>query len=295
MNTSNILRNNIIFNIINSPFTVSPNRNSFVFIQQPRPSRTIVNCLFENGGVVGTYGTEINAIYDSNTIQGSAAGFSFNANYGVMWYLSVINNLITANCWTHGETTGSDGNVAAKSIETRYYFYTLSEYVTPNRSFLFRNNNNPNGAHFDMHISSTRAISDMVIQENTIANTEYAFKTDTEKTDYKLFDGLTFYNNDFDNCTYDYCKGILEDMLNAQNVNKVGDYCVTAIGESGTVAGFEPGDVNLDGRISLKDVTYIRYYIHNRVTLSDKSKEMGDMDQDGYLTMRDALLLREKL
>lgn len=283
----------ITYITIENEFAVNPNRNSFVFAQQPRASRTVVNNTFKDGGAVGTYGTAINEIYDNNTIEGSAAGFSYNTHFGVIWYLSVVNNLITADSWTHGETAGSDGNTAGHSTETRYYFYTISEYLTPDRAYLFRNNNSPNGAHFYMQISNTRGICDFVIQGNTIANTKYPFKTDTVKSDYTLFDGLTFYNNNFDDCEYDYSEGILNDMSNEANVNKLGDYCIGAIGESGDKAGQKLGDVNFDGKISVKDVAYIRYHIHGLLTLNEAAFAMADFDSDGQVTMRDALLIRE--
>ena len=53
-----------------------------------------------------------------------------------------------------------------------------------------------------------------------------------------------------------------------------------------------PGDVNLDGDITMKDVLIMRRYIAGLDDLTDAEITRGDIDGDGDITMKDVLKAR---
>ena len=61
------------------------------------------------------------------------------------------------------------------------------------------------------------------------------------------------------------------------------------------IGGTDMGDVNGDGRITVKDVTLIRYCILGKTELTDRQIARADMDGDGEITTNDANLLRKKI
>ena len=55
------------------------------------------------------------------------------------------------------------------------------------------------------------------------------------------------------------------------------------------------GDVNLDGKVSLKDVTLLRFFLLKATTLTDAQLQRGDMDASGAITLKDVSLIRDIL
>ncbi|MBP3627607.1 MAG: DUF4469 domain-containing protein [Clostridia bacterium] len=299
--------------VVNQPFAVNPNRNSEVYIEEPRERRYVINCSFRDGGCYGTYGSDIGGIYDGNTASGFFGHVYFNAVYACLWYESYVNNTITATNYVHGEGSGgSDGNVAGHVGNTHVKIYMHTDYTTGGRGFLFRNNNFVNGANFQVAAIGTRQIADIIFEDNFVDKAEYALTT-ASTNDYGFFDGMTVYNNDFSGCSYDYKSSVLNDLEHENNKNSMGYYNAMVIGDNGSTAtSFIKGDVNLDGKVTLKDVTYIRYYLVGMILFDETGKGVkdnvdgllilghknflaADYDEDGIVTLRDALLIRESL
>lgn len=56
------------------------------------------------------------------------------------------------------------------------------------------------------------------------------------------------------------------------------------------------GDVNLDGKLNVKDVTLVQKYVARTVTtLSDLAYKQGDVNYDGKLTIKDATKIQQML
>lgn len=53
------------------------------------------------------------------------------------------------------------------------------------------------------------------------------------------------------------------------------------------------GDVNLDGKVTLKDVSLLQGYISEKTDLTAAQKTLGDVDGDGIHTLRDCYLLQQ--
>ncbi len=281
--------------VVNRPFAINPNRNSEVYIEEPRERRYVVNCTFEDGGCYGTYGSDIAGLYDGNIAQGFLGHVTFNAVSACIWYISYVNNIISSVNYVHGEGSGgSDGNVAGYVDTTRIKIYMHTDFTTGGRGFLFRGNHFENGAYFRFEAVGTRQIADIIFEDNIVEEAEYAIYSHT-LTDYAYYDGLTVYNNDFDTCTYDYHSGVLNDLNNEANINSMGDYNSMVLGENGSEVGVLKGDANLDGKVSVKDVTFIRYHVLGLVELTGQKFSNADYDENGAVTLRDALLIRDAI
>lgn len=56
------------------------------------------------------------------------------------------------------------------------------------------------------------------------------------------------------------------------------------------------GDVNLDGKLNVKDVTLVQKYVARTVTtLSDLAYKQGDVNYDGKLTIKDATKIQQMI
>ena len=52
------------------------------------------------------------------------------------------------------------------------------------------------------------------------------------------------------------------------------------------------GDVNGDGKINLKDSTYIRLYVVGDVTLTEKQLQRADVNKDGVVDLKDSTMIK---
>ena len=55
-----------------------------------------------------------------------------------------------------------------------------------------------------------------------------------------------------------------------------------------TYSDFLLGDVNLDGKISLKDCTMIKMYLAKMIELTDEQLARADRNQDGKVNLKDS-------
>ena len=56
------------------------------------------------------------------------------------------------------------------------------------------------------------------------------------------------------------------------------------------------GDVNLDGKLNVKDVTLVQKYVARTVTtLSELAYKQGDVNDDGMLTIKDATKIQQMI
>jgi hypothetical protein len=169
-----------------------------------------------------------------------------------------------------------------------------TDFTTGGRGFLFRGNHFENGAYFKFDAVGTRQIADIIFEDNIVEEAEYAIYSHT-LSDYAYYDGLTIYNNDFDTCTYDFHSGVLNDLDSEENINSMGYYNSMVLGENGSEVGALKGDANLDGKVSVKDVTFIRYHVLGLVELTGQKFSNADYDENGTVTLRDALLIRDAI
>ena len=58
---------------------------------------------------------------------------------------------------------------------------------------------------------------------------------------------------------------------------------------------FLVGDVDLDGKITIKDATMIQKALADLLTLSYESETLADVDRDGKITIKDATAIQKYL
>lgn len=55
------------------------------------------------------------------------------------------------------------------------------------------------------------------------------------------------------------------------------------------------GDANLDGKISLRDATYVQLYAADKVTMDENFIPVADVNSDGVVNVMDATLIQKYL
>lgn len=65
------------------------------------------------------------------------------------------------------------------------------------------------------------------------------------------------------------------------------EYKITLMKIEPDVSGYTQGDVNMDGQVTMEDATLLQDYIGGRAVLTDKQIKLGDMDNNGVITLTD--------
>ena len=89
----------------------------------------------------------------------------------------------------------------------------------------------------------------------------------------------------------EYSPQAMEAMNSA--VNKYGSYKLMTDYTLPEFADEQLGDVNLDGKISLKDSSLIRYAMVGVISLSAEQTFNGDVNEDGKIDLKDASQIRK--
>lgn len=64
-------------------------------------------------------------------------------------------------------------------------------------------------------------------------------------------------------------------------------YKITLMKIDPDVSDYTQGDVNMDGQVTMEDATLLQDYIGGRAVLTDKQIKLGDMDNNGVITLTD--------
>ena len=274
---------------LEEPFIVSPNRNSIcMFFGSSRNGAIITNSNFKNGRFVGHFGLNVNTVWDGNTLENSASGVSVNPFQAVSWYLTVKDNVsnepfaVTAEGVMHqpmgacaptgiansffamnyrNNTVGQDGEITA--------FYSSNMYDEYAQNVVFENNVIVSDKS-NFSVAQAGSSVDGIYLKNNCQYTDISDK-DTE---------IGTYNN------------------SAIKAIKAGKAAINSYGTSRIVCtDFEEssgtsiiGDVNCDGKVSLKDVSTIRYYLSGYNINIDL--ECADVNEDGFVDSRDLFGVR---
>ncbi|MGN0501760.1 MAG: dockerin type I repeat-containing protein [Ruminococcus sp.] len=63
----------------------------------------------------------------------------------------------------------------------------------------------------------------------------------------------------------------------------------------GNPSDYQSGDVNLDGKIDIKDASMIQKYLSSIITLSEFQKELSDVNGDGKINIIDSTQIQRIL
>lgn len=273
---------------LDEPFAVAPNRNSLIAIHTPRTGSFFVNNTFENGAACGTYGTVINVVYDGNKFL-RHGGQVFNVHLGVTWYVSTINGLLDGPFYMHG-----DGDTSTSPSGSGRYQFLFLYGIRPYSSmgYTFKNNQMVNGCYMLINwLSQSNGTRDFIIEGNLFDEGAKQGIQSSFPSNYG--DGILLKDNTF-NTDMPYSTDFANAMNSTAQLNKVKDLRYINLDVTGDQASLK-GDVNGDGRVSLKDVTMIRYALLEMVTLTSAQIERGDMDGDKAITLMDANTIRRQL
>ena len=227
----------------------------------------------------------INTVFDGNTYK-EFGGQIFNTHEGVNWYTSIVNAKLDDPFYMHGQGLGG---TAQGQTNWGHWQFLLLHGLRPlsSMAFLFKGNNLNGGSYMQVN-SNYNYCRDFVIEKNHFGENAKCGVYFNGGSDGVYLRGNTF---DSDVC-YD---STLISNLNTQNevVNILGDYRYKSEDDYLRTGGTKMGDVNGDGKINIKDVTYIRYYILGKIELSNAQIARADMDGDGEITTNDANKLRK--
>ncbi|MBQ9965438.1 MAG: hypothetical protein IJP22_01750, partial [Clostridia bacterium] len=267
--------------VIDNPFEIEPNLNSSIMIGQPRKDHVFNDNLFYRGTCGGYYGNVGGTIYDSNTYKQVANIYYYARNGCPVWYVTVKDNDYSEPVHLHyaGDDLASSGTCEIQ--------FRSEGIINGFLAGVFKNNH-LDGYKFKSYGIVQKGQTDYVIEGNFFENEDTGVVFQTNKG---VYNGIFCYNNIFQNVEQAYQN---YDNFKALGFNKQASRIIIVKGYSGT-ARLKRGDVNLDGIVSLKDVTLIRFYLIDMAELSEAQKTNADVYTDGKVTAKDATIIRNYL
>lgn len=265
--------------VVDSPFLVSPNRNSEITIFRPRANTYVTDCKFIDAGICGPYGYYVGVVLDGNTFEYCGGQYYFPNN----WYFTILNEKFLNPVYVHGE--GNGGIVGGAQTKSAIQI-TGSGTHDERGSMAFTFKNNDFGAsifYFDTHVT-IQTIHDVVIEHNTMTKATTGLYGSSQGK----VDGIYIRNNDFD-----VSGELYSPLFYSTEINKFGSRRIIIVDEN-----FDSdlhGDVNQDGRVSLKDSTLISYYCLYMVDLNRKQLVKADVNADGKVDNKDDARIRQYL
>lgn len=282
--------------VLDKPFAVAPNRNSRCFIQVSRTDNIFVDNTCYNGGAFGSYGTMIDYVFDNNNFEQSL-GYCMDIWTQCIWGVSMINGSMKDPFYTHGTSS-----ITGSANQTRYRGISLksqgARYSGAMNNMLVRDIDMSGGAFIEIAVSSIgNCFKDLTVQRNTFTDTEKAIDLVSGNTGivHDFIDGFLLADNVYSACAQKYTKTFTE-VYNRNAKNKAGDLRIKLAGESSPTVEVK-GDANNDGIFTLKDVTYLQYYLIEQIDVDDVKglTKRADVNGDGKLDLRDVNLMRRAI
>lgn len=259
---------------LNRPFNVAPNRNSTVVIRRPRENIFFVGNEYSNGGSGGFYGGVADVVYDSNTWNNCTSIYQMGIFYDVNWYLSIV-----------GDTVNQGPN------GTRGYDWRAQSGKNAQMGFLLRGCT-INGQVNTIKPGSTDSMVDVIIDKNTWSGSAYAISFDAYASDgrYEGIDGFLMARNMLEDTPFLFESNTVPDAA-MRTTNAATSKRLVMLELPVDEGDSLIGDVNRDGKVSLKDATLILFAVVGRVELTDSQKEVADVNGDGTVSTKDATMI----
>lgn len=261
---------------ITEPFTVQPNSNSRIVARDARENMYFNYMYYENGLATGYFGGFADTVYDMchwNTVTDI---YFDSYNNDLNWYLSMINGTFE-NAYNFHDIGSSEWKTDYGSI----IFTSQNGSAAAPTSVIRFYGNDLDGYYIKINSAYAEGIHDVVIQKNNWDNSFVVMKTQGQTNG---GDGIFLYKNILnDNEKYIDNKYTGSNTLGSKRV-----ICYV----TGDTDGFEVGDVNGDGSITIKDSTLIKYYISGELTLQTEQINRCDFYTDGVINTADAIAIR---
>ena len=278
---------------VDRPFAVNPNRRSRVDVYEPRLDIYSINNHFREGAASGSYGTMINSVWDGNLFE-RHEGQYFDVHLGSLWYLTLVNQVHREPIYMHGDGIGADGSYAnmVNSAGLRSSLRTnTGKYASSVLGFTLRNCKFDGYGYSIGQPAVGEGLSGFVMENCTFENRDTAIYFTS--TAIGSMTAILLRDNVFDtNAVFDsrFADSIVCDAKNREGYQR---FMVVN-------SGYDPGkvllgDVNLDGKLSLKDATLLRFYLLGETSLTEEQLQRADTDLDGKITLKDVSKIRELL
>lgn len=261
---------------VSEPFTVAPNSNSRVVARAPRENMYFSYMYYENGLATGYFGGFADTIYNRCYWNHVTDIYFDSYNSDLNWYLSIVNGTFVKAYNFH------DIGTSAWKTDYGSIIFTSqnSQAYSPTSSIRFYGNN-LDGYQLYMKSAYSEGVRDVVIQNNEWDGSFTAVSTLGKA---ESCDGIFIYKNILNDN-----ERFLSNVLSGSN--SVGSKRIIHY-VSGDRDGFQVGDINGDGAVTLKDVTLLKYYLSGELTLGEEQLARADFYADGEINLADALAIR---
>ena len=255
--------------VINNPFVIEPNSNCRVIIRNPREDTYFVNNYFYNGACCGYYGGFANIVYNNNLYERVSDIYQEARWNDQNWYMTHQGDIFRDHFVIHNYGSGSKNDWTGFS-NLRLY----SDNLLASRSHTFRNCDF-GGYNFIINTCGlSKSLNSIVFDKNTFSDTDSVFSSSLSGVK-----GVLLYKNE------------LLDVSDYSPDGALSSDCLI-LTPAYTETDLEIGDINGDGKITLKDVTYLKLYFAGSIELDEKQLARADFYVDGKVSMRDSTALR---
>ena len=274
---------------VDRPFAIAPNRNSSVIVRRPRENIYFVNNLWENGGAGGFYGGFADVIYDGNVRRANFSFYQESIFNDVNWYLSIVNE-----SWIYDPNNFMGVGMVGKNM-SGLSWHALSGR---NASMCFTLRNcDMDGAKLDFHAANSLALNmfhDVILDNNRFRNIYGGALIcgNAQTRGDSHLDGWVEYRNTFENCGSKYqANGHIQNVVPVakKSTNSEGSkrWIYLESQEEEFFAGLNLGDIDNDGSVTTKDAVMLRNYLIGKIELSSGQLGRADVDGDGIVSLMD--------
>ena len=275
--------------VVDTPFVVEPNRNSRVQIEDARQWLYNINNTYVNGGKVGTFGVQVGAVYDGNTFDSCLGYNHVSQGDGVVWYVSMVNTIYHNGSFWH--TSGSTDVTGETTNHAGVGFESRSAGKNGISAIVMRNIELNKGAKIIFINPYRLGFGDFLIDNCSVNDGENAVVFGDNNGAAISFEGLTIAGLSCTDVKTPYA-GNYKPLLDQTNDYKSNIITMTygPAAEDGLL-----GDVNNDGQVTIMDALIIRQYLIGEVELTDAMKKNADVNNDKVISILDALRIRLSL
>lgn len=268
---------------VDTEFAVNPNRNSNCYIVNDRDNTILVNNKLEEGNAGAIYGAGVNWVFDNYSFD-RCAGPALTNRASIIWYVTFKDFVMTnPQSYVHGEGHGgTSGSYQTGNGAIRIYAQTAPCAFA--MVGITVKNCDMGGYRFNVSQASiSNCLWDLVIEKNSISGAQNAIRGINDG-----INGCIIRANDFEVKEQMFTSDFLNNAL-----NKVYTYntqhsprAIVWLNSDGS-AVLLLGDANGDGKISLKDASFVRYYYHGMITATDEQIKRMDVNEDGKVNLKD--------
>lgn len=263
---------------LDRPLAVDPGVTTLtVTIRRPRQNIYFVNNYWYNGQCGGFYSGACDVVYDGNLRQRNWRVYAWPQERDPIWYFTILNDEFVYDPYFYHSPDFSSYNSVVNSSGWDFSFYGGGA-----RCYSYRDSV-ADGQH--TKVAGDREAWDFLMQNvihKNVTSTSAVYIHDNLAT---RADGFLLYDVILENSMdISYPAGFAS-AVNSTASNKL----IIKLSDDGTT---NLGDVTLDGVVSLKDCSAIFAALAGEIDLSDKQCRNADVDGDGKITSKDALLIK---